>query len=246
MLPRPTATAPRRLLEAATPSAVLAVGAGVVILKVTAGVVANYPSYVPPDFTRGFLFGREATFFGWYRWAFGLHLLAGPLALVLGLFLMSPNARRHFPALHRALGRVQVGVVVLGLAPSGLAMATRPAAGPVAGVGLGLLAVLTGSTAMLGWRAAVRHRLAEHRRWMVRYFVLLASAVVLRLGVGLATVVGCTGAWVDVVAAWACWVGPLAAFEVRERWASSARRRGGGGRRRDRVGPAGRLGVDGR
>jgi hypothetical protein len=44
--------------------------------------------------------------------------------------------------------------------------------------------------------------------------LLLCSAVVIRLIGGLATVVGMHAAWFDQLAAWACWIVPLAAFEL--------------------------------
>src|SRR4051812_47025822 len=190
--------------------------AAVLILKVTAVVVWDYASYFPPDFRVDFLRGRESYFFGAYRWAFYVHVVSGPLALLLGLALVSAAVRRRFPAGHRALGRIQVLIVATLVAPSGLAMAFHAAAGPAAGVGLGVLAVLTAATALVGGRLAMRRRFADHRRWMWRCFLLLCSAVVLRLIVGLATAVGITSAWVDPLATWLSWLLPLAAFEFRE------------------------------
>ena len=52
---------------------------------------------------------------------------------------------------------------------------------------------------------------------MWRCYLLLCSAVVLRLLGGLATVTGVTAIWFDPVAVWASWLLPLAAFEWRER-----------------------------
>jgi uncharacterized membrane protein len=204
----------------------LTVLAGVLVLKVTVGIVRNYAGYFPPDFRVDFLRGREPYFFGAYRWAFYAHVLSGPLALVMGLALVSETLRRRSPAIHRLLGRIQVLVVALVVAPSGLAMAFRAAAGPVAGVSLGVLAILTAATALIGARMAMRRRFAEHRRWMWRCFLLLGSAVVLRLVVGLATVVGIASAWVDPLATWLSWLLPLAFFEGRERLARSLRRAG--------------------
>jgi uncharacterized membrane protein len=191
----------------------VAILAAAVVLRVTAAVVAGYGAYFPPDFTSTFLWGRERYFFGAYRWAFTAHILSGPLALVLGLALVWPR----FRAWHRRLGRVQ-GVVVLGLvAPSGLVMARHAAAGPVAGVGLAALAVLTAATCALGWRAARARRFPAHRRWMGRCSALLVSAVVLRLMGGLGTVLGVSAPWYDPLANWLCWLAPLAAFEAWER-----------------------------
>lgn len=196
----------------------MALLAGALIVKVTISVVANYQNYFPPDFTSDFLRGRERDFFGAYQGAFYTHIVSGPVALILGLILISERFRARFPQWHRGLGRLQVAWVVLLVAPSGLWMARYAAAGPVAAVGLAMLAVATAVCVSLGARAAVRRRFAEHRRWMGRCYLLLCSAVVLRLMGGLATVLGATAAWVDPLMTWMSWLVPLAVFEARE-WA---------------------------
>jgi hypothetical protein len=188
--------------------------AGLVIVKVTAAIVLGYRNYFPPNFNSDFLRGREGYFFGSYQWAFYTHIASGPVCLLLGAVLVSDRFRLRFPQWHRRLGKVQIGSVLLLLAPSGLWMAYYAAAGPVAAVGFAILAILTGTCAALGWRAAVERRFAVHRRWMWRCFLLLCSAVVLRILGGGAAVSGVQAAWFDPVASWASWTVPLIAFEL--------------------------------
>lgn len=195
----------------------LVLASAILVVKVVASIVSRYPGYFPPDFSTDFLFRRETHFWGVYRWAFYTHILSGPVALVLGLFLVAEWPRRHWPAWHRWIGRLEVACVLLLVAPSGLWMARYAAAGPIAGLGLATLAVATAVCATMGWIEAVRWRFSPHRRWMWRCFLLLASAVVLRMIGGLATVTGMTATWIDPLATWACWVVPLLVFEVRER-----------------------------
>ncbi len=57
----------------------LAGAAVLLVCKVTLSVVSGYGRYFPPDFDADFLLGREAYFFGPYRWAFYTHLVAGPI-----------------------------------------------------------------------------------------------------------------------------------------------------------------------
>lgn len=206
-----------------SPGRILTFLAGVLILKVTANVVSNYPSYFPPDFASDFLRGREGHFRGVYRWAFTAHILSGPVALILGLALIGERSRARFPGWHRTLGRVQVACVLLLVTPSGLGMAYHAAAGPIAAAGLATLAIATATCASLGVRSAVMRRFADHRRWMWRCYLLLCSTVALRLIGGLATVAGLAAPWVDPLATWVSWVVPLAAFEVRERAARGRR-----------------------
>lgn len=214
--------------EVVTRGRVLGTLAAALVLKIVAVTIRNYRSYVPPDFTMGFLEGREAYFWGAYRWAFYTHIVAGPITLLLGLWLVNDRFRTRFPKWHRRIGWAQVALILLLTTPSGLWMAWYAAAGPVAAAGLAGLAFATAATAALGVRAATQRRFIQHRRWMWRCYLLLCSAVVLRVLGGLGTVLGPVGPWYDPLATWLSWLAPLAAFEVRERlrefWASSATR----------------------
>ena len=197
--------------------------AGLLALKVATAVVLGYRNYFPPNFNSDFLRGREDYFFGGFQWAFYAHIASGPVSLVLGLILMSERFRLRFPKWHRALGRIQVAAILLLVAPSGLWMASYAQAGAAAAVSFALLAISTGWCAACGWKAAMQRRFAMHRRWMRRCFLLLCSAIVLRLLGGLATVAGVRAAWFDPLASWACWIAPWAAYELGS-WA--IRRRG--------------------
>ena len=192
----------------------LVAAAGLLVVKITASVVWNYRHYLPPDFAADFLQGRQAYFFGPYQWAFYAHLASGPLTLILGLLLVSERFRLRFPRWHRTLGKTQILLIVLLLAPSGLWMARYAETGVVAGTGFSLLAVATAAVALAGWRTAVQRRFVEHRRWMWCCFLLLCSAVVIRLIGGLGTVaeIGWAGSY--PLAAWASWLVPLAVFEL--------------------------------
>jgi hypothetical protein len=195
----------------------------VLIWKVTLSIVLEYRSYVPPDFESDFLRGREPHFWGAYRWAFYLHLISGPPSLIFGTVLVSQRLRRWSPGWHRRLGRVQVALALLMVAPSGLWMAFYAATGAIAGIGLSLLAVATACCAWFGWTAAVGRRFGDHQRWMWRTFLLLCSAVVLRLFGGLATVLELDAPWLYPLSTWACWLVPLLVFEISSRSVAQGR-----------------------
>ncbi len=186
------------------------------IFRVTVGVLLNYRDYFPPNFESDFLRGREHYFSGGYRWAFYTHIFCSPVSLVLGMILVSETFRLNYRIWHRRLGIVQSICVLVLVCPSGLWMAYYVDAGIVAAIGFGMLSIVTGTCVALGFRSAVKRRFTDHRRWMLRCFLLLCSAVVLRLMAGVATVTQVGEEWAYPTAAWASWLMPLIAFELME------------------------------
>lgn len=187
------------------------------ILRITGGIVSAYPDYAPANFESQFLYGRESYFYNGYHLAFYAHIASGPCSLILGMVLLSERFRIRFPKWHRILGRVQAIVVLLFVVPGGLWMAWYADGGGVAGAGFAILGLATGVAMVRGWSLAVRRQFVEHRRWMWRCYLLLCSAIVLRIIGGLSVVTGQDAAWVYPVAAWVCWLLPLAVFEIATR-----------------------------
>jgi len=207
-----------------TLSRLLTILTAVLIWKVTFSTIVEYRNYLPPNFESDFLLGREKYFWGPYRWAFYAHLVSGPMSLILGTILINQRFRGKFPRWHRRLGRIQVAGILLILAPSGLWMSYYAATGAIAGAGLGSLAIATAVCAALGWRAAVRRKFATHQQWMQRTFVLLCSAVVIRMIGGMATVAQYDAPWVYPFSTWASWLMPLLIYEVWQRFQPLVRR----------------------
>ncbi len=133
-----------------------------------------------------------------------LHIGLAPVALALLPLQFSRRLRRRLPALHRRAGRLYAVCVLLsGLASLSLAATTE--AGPVAGMGLGTLALVWLASTALAVVYARQRRFAQHRAWMIRSAALTLAAVTLRLylpvGEGLA---GFEASY--PVICWICWV----------------------------------------
>jgi hypothetical protein len=195
----------------------------VLIVRVTVAIVFNYRDYFPPNFASEFLQDRESYFFGSYQWAFYTHIFSGPVTLMLGIPLVSDRFRMKQPRWHRILGRIQVVCVLFFVVPSGLWMSFHTESGVIASAGFASLAIATGLCATCGFQFAIRRRFTDHRRWMWRCYLLLCSAVVLRIIGGIVTVLELDTAWSYPIAAWASWLLPLILFEATE----TVRARGG-------------------
>ena len=112
-------------------------------------------------------------------WLF-IHVAGAVTALLIGSLQFLPGLRRGSSPPHRWTGRVYVAGCLVGGA-AGLILAPGSHAGPIASAGFGSLAVLWIAATLLGWRAAMQGRFAEHRRWMIRSWALTLAAVTLRL-----------------------------------------------------------------
>lgn len=146
------------------------------------------------------------------------HFFGGGLALLLAPLQMSGWVRRRIPRLHRISGGLYAGgVLIAGLA--GLSLARDAQGGAATSLGFGLLGVAWLITTGLGLGYALAGNLVKHRDWMWRSIALTASAVTLRLilGVGLG-VLHLSFPLVYLAAAWGCWTFNLAACELALRW----------------------------
>lgn len=146
------------------------------------------------------------------------HIFGGGLALLLAPLQLLSGVRRRWPRLHRLSGGVYAGAILIA-AISGLSLSLHSQGGAATGSAFAILAVLwLGCTAM-GIRYAIRRDFANHRRWMFRSVALTASAVTLRIILGVGSgVLHLPPLPVYITAAWACWTVNLAVCELILRW----------------------------
>lgn len=150
-----------------------------------------------------------------------IHAGGAATALLVGGFQFLPQVRRVKGA-HKWLGRIYAtGCIVGGLA--GLRLAFGSTAGPVAGVGFGLLALCWLFATTQAWRFARERRFEEHRRWMIRSFAMTFAAVTLRLYLPIAPMLGYDFVDGYRLTAWSSWIPNLIIAELWMR-ARAARR----------------------
>jgi hypothetical protein len=141
-----------------------------------------------------------------------VHAAGAGTALLTVPFQLLPAIRRR-RAIHRWLGRIYASAVVIA-GSAGLALSVGTTAGPVAGVGFGLLAVVWIYVTGQGWLTARARRFDEHRRWMIRSFALTFAAVTLRIYMPLSAVAGLDVSQAYVAIAWLAWVPNLIVAEL--------------------------------
>ena len=184
-------------------------------------ILYQYRWYFPADFeSSDFLMGRRASFRGAYRWAFYVHLISGPIAIVVAASLILSGGIEQYRRAHRILGRLLALVVFLGLVPSGILMGTQAYTGPIAGWGFVSLAIATGVCMTFAVMQASRKRFESHRRWAIRSFILLCSPLLLRFVSSTLTGLQVDSEWTYQLNAWFSWILPILIFELIRKRAS--------------------------
>lgn len=115
-----------------------------------------------------------------------MHVIGGAVVLLVGGFQFWSGLRTRFPLIHRNMGRVYLGFVLVG-GIGGLVLAPVSAGGLVAHFGFGLLAVCWLYSGWRAWVAIRAHDVQRHREWMMRNYALAFGAVTLRIYLGIMT-----------------------------------------------------------
>lgn len=115
-----------------------------------------------------------------------LHAVPGVLALAIGPFQFLPALLRRYPALHRNLGRVYLGCILVG-GVMGIVSAVVSVSGLAAQLGFLLLAVAWLYSGLMAYLTVRRGQYGLHRVWMIRNYSFTFAAVLLRvfLGIGI-------------------------------------------------------------
>lgn len=135
----------------------------------------------------------------------GLALLVAPLQLVAAL-------RRRWPRLHRFIGWLYAGSVLVG-SVSGFSLALHAQGGLPSRSAFVLLALLWPVVTALGIRHAIARDFARHRRWMLRSVALTYAAVTLRVVLFGGMALGLPFLPVYIASAWLGWTINLAVVE---------------------------------
>lgn len=147
---------------------------------------------------------------------FGLetHIAASGFAMIFGAFQFSKTLRRKAPVVHRWMGYGYVLACVVGGLAGGI-IALYSTAGPIAGWGFFMLAILWVPFTLLALRSALQKDFVAHERWMIRSFALTFGAVTLRFYLPLASMYS-DGFPLEAyrIIAWAAWVPNLIVAEL--------------------------------
>ncbi len=110
-----------------------------------------------------------------------VHQSLSSVAFISGTLQVDRTLREQCPRLHRWLGRFYCVSVLLAASPGGLVMGFWAYGGLSSQWCFLLLAGLTWVATFSGWRHGYLGNVEWHAKWMIRSYVLLASAICLWL-----------------------------------------------------------------
>jgi len=187
--------------------------ARITLLVLLASVVLYY------IWTRGFVYFRFSsevyTDYFWWRasWLL-LHVICGIIATLIGSLQFIPQLRAKNPVMHRNLGKVYLGCVIVSTFVSFYLVSTSEL-GIVYAVGLTMLGVVWLGSSGMAWLAIRNRNIEMHREWMIKSYVLTLSFVCFRFVEDLLTKAGISS-FVErkVLMSWASWAIPFFITEV--------------------------------
>ena len=146
------------------------------------------------------------------RWWLVLHVAAGVIALTVGLVQLWLGLTNRVAQLHRALGKLYVGIILFG-SMAGFYLALTIPGNPPYAAGLFALCVAWVVTTSMAVLAIRRRNVLQHREWMMRSYTVTFAFVTFRFGVDMLASQGLSTADAQVIMAWACWAVPLLLLE---------------------------------
>lgn len=149
-----------------------------------------------------------------YLTAFYTHIFLGGLALLTGFSQFYKRLRVKRLALHRTLGKIYIGAVLLsGIA--GLSIAFFATGGIIPALGFAGLAILWLYTTSNAYTSIKKIDIDAHQRWMIRSYALCFAAVTLRLYLPLFTgLMHMDFIPAYKIIAWLCWVPNILIAEI--------------------------------
>ncbi|MEO1257349.1 MAG: DUF2306 domain-containing protein [Bacteroidota bacterium] len=151
----------------------------------------------------------------YYRLAFYAHIFSSLFVLCSGAFLFSGYILKKHPALHRRLGKIYVGLLLLVSAPSGLVMGFHANGGWMAQLSFFILTPLWWWFTYQGYVTARNKKFKAHKKWMMRSYALTLSAISLRVYQMLLGSFFMIDPMVQyVLVSWVSWLGNLAFIEL--------------------------------
>jgi uncharacterized membrane protein len=113
-------------------------------------------------------------------WALVVHVPSAATAMILGALQFVPRIRARRPV-HRAIGRIFLGLGTLAFVMTGIPLALTTPDGNITRFGVLIPALAWPVVAVVAWRAIRARDVARHREWMIRLYAITFFAITARM-----------------------------------------------------------------
>ncbi len=157
----------------------------------------------------------ESSYTIWWvnRWPLLVHVICGSIALFAGPVQFIAVIRNRYLRVHRAIGAMYVGSVMIG-SLSGYYLAFNSVVGPLLGYSLVVLSTAWLATTLVALACILQYRIAEHRLWMTRSYIVTFAFVGFRFLFETPFLADFPPHERSAVIIWFAWIPTLLVFEV--------------------------------
>lgn len=172
--------------------------------------------YIPVNFNVAFLQIKQDEIQHFhYQLAFFIHVYTSIFVLIIGLFQFSNRIRTAYTRVHRATGKIYIGIILFLSGPSGLIMGYYANGGWFTQISFCFLAMLWMFFTYMAYSHIRKGNIKLHRNFMYRSYALTLSAISLRLFKwAIVTVFELPPMDTYYIVAWAGWLVNLGIAEV--------------------------------
>ncbi|MCZ4271362.1 DUF2306 domain-containing protein [Maritalea porphyrae] len=159
----------------------------------------------------------------WGNVAFAAHMIVAAILTFGGALQLVPKIRAKAAPFHRWNGRLfMISAIIVSLSGLYINITRGNVSGFTMGLGNSLNGILILVFCIMAWRLAVKGQIADHRRWVLRAFVLIHGVWFLRVGMivwfminqGPAGMNDAGTGWFDIFWAFGHFLLPLAVMEA--------------------------------
>ena len=151
------------------------------ILLIGSLIVIATSRYLNPDETGGYLASRTLDTISLIRFTVLVHALVSFVLLLTSGTLIFLRLEQKYSTAHRLAGKFTVFLTILVVVPTGFVLSYHALGGLDGKLIFALLTLLTLLFISFGFYNAMKRRFDLHKKWMLRFFVLLTSAIWLRI-----------------------------------------------------------------
>jgi hypothetical protein len=117
----------------------------------------------------------------YFMWAFYVHITSSIAVMGGGIVQFFPFLLRGYPQVHRFIGKIYIGSILLMAAPSGLILAAFANGGLPSKVGFTLQCLVWWWITFVAWQEVMKKHYLKHSEMMLRSYAVTLAAMSLRV-----------------------------------------------------------------